>query len=137
MSKKAGRLGDIGSSHGCYPPTPTISGSPDVLINGRPAIRVDDPLLLHGCPNCPPHPRKMSKGCASVLINGKPACGVGDDVNCGGVLITGSGDVLYAEYDETSTGSEPNHEKDSLPIQRMLNTDSATLKPCDKEKNPS
>ena len=106
MSKKAGRLGDLGSSHGCFPPTPAISGSPNVLINGRPALRVDDPLLLHACPNCPPHPRKMAKGTASVLINGKPACGTGDDVNCGGVLITGSSDVLIDEYDEKAN-AEP------------------------------
>ena len=94
---KAARLGDIGAGHGCFPPTPIIAGSPDVLINGRPAARVGDPLLLHGCGNCPPHPRSISAGSGNVIINGKPAARVDDAIGCGGKLSSGSGDVLIGD----------------------------------------
>ncbi len=94
---KAARLGDLGAGHGCFPPTPILSGSPDVLINGRPAARVGDPLLLHACPNCPPHPRSISVGSGNVIINGKLAARVGDAIGCGGSISSGSGDVLIGE----------------------------------------
>ena len=94
---KAARLGDLGEGHGCFPPTPILSGSPDVIINGRPAARPGDPLLLHACPNCPPHPRSISAGSGNVIINGKPAARVGDAIGCGGSLSSGSGDVLIGE----------------------------------------
>ena len=59
---KAARLGDIGSGHGCFPPTPIISASPDVSINHKPAARLGDPLAPHGCGVCPPHGRSISAG---------------------------------------------------------------------------
>ena len=45
---KATRKGDIGSSHGCFPPSPAIEGSGDVFINGKPAVRVGDAYAAHG-----------------------------------------------------------------------------------------
>lgn len=94
---QAARLGDMGAGHGCFPPTPIMAGSPDVLINGRPAARVGDPLLLHGCGNCPPHPRSISAGSGNVIINGKPAARAGDAIGCGGSISNGSGDVLIGD----------------------------------------
>ncbi|GHY09153.1 putative PAAR repeat-containing protein [Vibrio cholerae] len=38
----AARLGDIGSEHDCFPPTPIIAGSGDVFIDGKPAVRQGD-----------------------------------------------------------------------------------------------
>ncbi|EMN6089450.1 PAAR domain-containing protein [Vibrio cholerae] len=35
----AAGLGDIGSEHNCFPPTPIIAGSGDVFIDGKPAVR--------------------------------------------------------------------------------------------------
>ena len=95
--KKAARLGDIGGGHGCFPPTPIIMGSLDVLINHRPAARLSDPVLLHACGNCPPHPRNISAGSGTVLINNKKAARASDAINCGGSISTGSGDVLIGE----------------------------------------
>ena len=89
----AARLGDIGDKHGKYPPTPVIVGSGDVAINGRPAARKGDPLIPHVAPKSPPHPRFIKEGSGSVLINGKPAARVTDAVDCGGKIITGSGNV--------------------------------------------
>ena len=94
---KAARLTDIGSSHGCFPPTPIISGSGDVSINGLAAARKGDSLIPHGCGNCPPHGRSISAGSATVSINGKPAARVADGIGCGGSVSTGSGDTLIGD----------------------------------------
>ncbi|SER20979.1 Zn-binding Pro-Ala-Ala-Arg (PAAR) domain-containing protein, incolved in TypeVI secretion [Amphritea atlantica] len=90
---KAARLGDIGSGHGCFPPTPIVSGSGDVIIDGIPAARVGDPLAPHGCSKCPPHGRAIAAGSSSVMINGRPAARVGDSISCGGSVAAGSGSV--------------------------------------------
>jgi uncharacterized Zn-binding protein involved in type VI secretion len=70
-------------------------GSPDVLINNMPALRVTDP----GChaPCCGPNSWQAQKGSATVSINNLAAHRMGDMTkHCGGVgtLITGSADVL-------------------------------------------
>jgi len=93
----AGRLADIGSGHGCFPPSPTIEGSSDVFTNARPALRKGDAVLPHGCGQCPPHPRAVSAGSATVNINNKPAARVGDSISCGGSVSTGSGDVIIGD----------------------------------------
>lgn len=93
----AGRLADIGSGHGCFPPSPTIQGSGDVFVNNRPALRKGDALLPHLCGQCPPHPRAMSQGSATVNINNKPASRKGDGINCGGSVSTGSADVIIGD----------------------------------------
>lgn len=97
MGKPAGRLGDIGSNHGAYPPTPITSGSSDVLINGKPAARVGDSLAPHKKPKSPMHGRTIASGSSSVFINGKPAATVGSSISCGGTVIIGSGNVSIGD----------------------------------------
>jgi uncharacterized Zn-binding protein involved in type VI secretion len=97
MGAKAARLGDIGSGHGCFPPTPIISASSDVIIENIPAARQGDALLPHGCSNCPPHPRAIAGGAGSVLINGMPAARLSDNVDCGGVITSGAGTVFIGD----------------------------------------
>ncbi|WGL29350.1 S-type pyocin domain-containing protein [Pectobacterium brasiliense] len=97
----AARLNDIGSGHDCFSETPIIEGSSDVIINGQPAARQGDAVLLHGCP-CPNtphgvHSRKIAEGSSTVIINGKPAARIGDGINCGGVIISGSGNVIIGD----------------------------------------
>ncbi|POD98856.1 type VI secretion system PAAR protein [Pectobacterium odoriferum] len=97
----AARLNDIGSGHDCFPETPITEGSPDVIINGQPAARKGDAVLLHDCP-CPdaphgPHSRKITEGSSTVIINGKPAARIGDSINCGGVIISGSDNVIIGD----------------------------------------
>ncbi len=95
--KPAARIGDIGSGHGChFPPSPAISGSPNILINNRPAVRQGDAYAPHPCPVCPlpPHGRKLASGSPTVLFNNKQAGRVGDPIDCGGSDATGSGNVL-------------------------------------------
>jgi len=43
----AARLGDIDTGHPPSPPTPIITGSTNVLTNGRPAARKGDKLVPH------------------------------------------------------------------------------------------
>lgn len=94
----AARLGDTASGHGCFPPTPIISASDNVIINGLPAVRMGDKAAPHGCP-CPKtphgaHPRSIAGGSSGVFIDGKPAVRIGDAIDCGGSVSTGSSDVL-------------------------------------------
>lgn len=95
---EAARLGDIGSEHDCFPPTPITAGSPNVMINFLPAIRQGDPLQAHGCP-CDKtphgnHPRSVEGGSSGVFIDGKPAARLGDAIDCGGVISSASPDVV-------------------------------------------
>ncbi|MAY41464.1 MULTISPECIES: PAAR domain-containing protein [unclassified Neptuniibacter] len=103
MSKGAARLGDTASGHGCFPPPPIISASPNVFTNGLPAARVSDPAAAHGCSSCSPHSRAISAGSSTVFINGLPAARLGDAISCGGVIISGSGNVLIG--DQVYSGS--------------------------------
>lgn len=97
----AARLGDSCAGHGCFPATPIIAGSGDVIINGKPAARKGDAVLLHACP-CPKvphgvHGRAISAGSGNVIINGKPAARVGDAIGCGGSVAAGSGNVIIGD----------------------------------------
>lgn len=97
----AARLGDSCAGHGCFPATPIIAGSGDVIINGKPAARKGDAVLLHACP-CPNmphgiHSRAISGGSSNVFINGKAAARVGDAIGCGGSVAAGSGNVIIGD----------------------------------------
>lgn len=99
-----GRLGDKSHApvdmHGCKPcphsvTGPAVSGSADVLVNNKPALRLGDSGVHSTC--CGPNTWKSVAGSATVLINGKPAHRLGDATqHCGGPgkLIEGSSDVL-------------------------------------------
>ncbi|OEE75048.1 type VI secretion system PAAR protein [Vibrio genomosp. F6] len=87
---KAALLGDIGIEHDGFPPTPIISASPDVMIDGKPVARIGDDLEPHDKPKNPPHPRKIASGASHILVNGKPIAIDGSAVNCGGEIKAGS-----------------------------------------------
>jgi len=99
-----GRLGDKSQAeadaHGCpacpHPVFgPAIQGSPTVLVNNMPALRVGDPGTHAPC--CGPNTWTAAAGSGTVLINNMPAHRMGDqDAHCGGVgkLIEGSPDVI-------------------------------------------
>jgi uncharacterized Zn-binding protein involved in type VI secretion len=100
----AARLGDKSNIpacvHGClacpHPAVgPAIAGSPTVMINGRPAVRVGDKGVHAAC--CNTNMWTAVKGSATVMINNKPAHRMSDtDQHCGGVgqMIEGSADVI-------------------------------------------
>ncbi len=92
---------------GCPHPAqgPAIAGSPDVMVNGRPALRVDDVGIHAAC--CGPNMWRAKDGSATVFINGKPAFRVGDGVrHCGGdgSLVEGSTDVIIGGSSSGSGG---------------------------------
>lgn len=87
MGRKLVLVGDIGTDHEGFPPTPVISGSPTVIIDGKPAARQGDPLAPHTKPDNSPHPRAIAEGSGSIMIDGKPAALTGHAVDCGGVVI--------------------------------------------------
>lgn len=96
MSKAIVLLGDLGTDHQGFPPTPVTAGSPTVLVDGKPVARVGDPLAPHSKPKHPPHPRAIAAGSATVMIDGMPAAVTGGAVSCGGVTI-GSGSVVIGD----------------------------------------
>jgi uncharacterized Zn-binding protein involved in type VI secretion len=98
------RLGDKSQvpadAHGCpacpHPGVgPAIVGSPDVMVNTRPAIRVDDKGMHMAC--CGTNTWTAAKGSGTVFINNKAAHRQGDsDTHCGGSgqMIEGSTNVM-------------------------------------------
>ena len=114
----AGRLGDKShapaDAHGCksckHPVTgPAVSGSPDVVVNGKPALRVTDKGIHATC--CGANTWEAVAGSATVIINGKPAHRLGDATqHCGGAgnLIEGSPDVLIGDDAGGSSTAEKN-----------------------------
>lgn len=76
------------------PPIPHVGGSiiqpgsNNVLINDLPAAVVGGMLTCIGPPD------RIIKGSATVLINGQPAARIGDLTEHGGVIVTGSFNVL-------------------------------------------
>jgi uncharacterized Zn-binding protein involved in type VI secretion len=87
-------------AHGCplcpHPATgPAIAGSPNVLVNSLPALRVGDRGVHIAC--CDGNTWAPTKGSSSVLINNIPAVRLGDTTgHCGGVgqMIGGSPTVM-------------------------------------------
>lgn len=95
MAKPASRLSDLNAcplpGHGT---NPTTSGSPDVLINNLPTLRVGDSTACGDA---------VTEGIGSILINGKPIAFQGSATAHGGIIVTGSGDVLVG----TQAGAAP------------------------------
>lgn len=99
MAKPAGRLSDLNAcplpGHGS---NPTTSGSPNVLIDGLPALRVGDSTACGDA---------VTQGIGTILVNGKPIAHLGSATAHGGVIITGSGDVLVGTQFSAATFAPP------------------------------
>lgn len=89
----ATREGDWSTGHDCHPPVQAAKGSPNVFINGKPAMRVDDAWEPHSCGGSP-HTPLSSEGSSTVFINGKPAVRIGDMCDCGQASAEGSDNVF-------------------------------------------
>lgn len=121
----AHRKGDIGSGHGChFPPSSATGGSPDVNVDGIPAMRVGDAYAAHGCTagHAPPHDRALSAGSGSVFINGKAAGRIGDGIDCGGSATTGSFTVFIGD----KTGDAGSGTSSAPPLQEECDADSVS-----------
>lgn len=99
-----GRLSDKSNvpadAHGCpacpHPCVgPAIVGSPNVMVNKRPALRVTDKGIHAAC--CGPNMWEATQGSGTVKFNNLAAHRQGDqDKHCGGMgqLIEGSNNVM-------------------------------------------
>ncbi len=77
---------------------PAIVGSPDVLVNNLPALRLGDTGVHAAC--CGPNMWAAADGSGSVFINYRPAVRKGDTTqHCGGTgkMIDGSPDVMVGD----------------------------------------
>lgn len=93
---KAGQKGNLCTGHGTWPPRPSISGSDNVTIEGKSALRKGDGYAVH-CSTVKPYPchaGSQAKGSSTVFVNNKPLARVGDDVSCGGSLAEGASTVF-------------------------------------------
>ena len=82
--------------HKCIGPAET--GSPDVDVNGRAALRVTDSGVHSRC--CGPNTWIATRGSPTVFINNLEAHRLGDaDQHCGGpgYMVEGSDDVLVGD----------------------------------------
>lgn len=93
MGRKFALVGDIGTDHDGFPPTAVTAGSPTVLIDGKSAARLGDPLAPHDKPKHSAHPRTIAEGSNTIFIDGKPAALTGHAVSCGGVVVGGASAV--------------------------------------------
>lgn len=84
------RLGDSCTGHpvGC-PPRPAVGASPNVIVNGKGAVRLSDPYAVH----CG-HPGSVASGSPNVIVNGLQTARVGDPIDCGSSIAQGSPDVF-------------------------------------------
>lgn len=97
LSDKAVCPADGHGCPACPHPTigPLVGGSPNVMINKLPAIRLGDPGVHAAC--CGPNQYKTAKGSSTVYVNGKPLVRLGDKTShCGGSgnVIQGSPNVF-------------------------------------------
>lgn len=89
----ATRLNDSCTGHDACAPTPLVTASGNVFINGRGAGRVGEQYAAHGCDAHPSHQDSITAGSGTVFINGRPAARVGDAVVLAGAVRDGSANV--------------------------------------------
>ncbi len=72
-----------------YPPRPAITGSPNVFVNGFPAVRVTDQWAPH-TNLIKVHSGVSVGGSATVFCNGVPLVRQTDQIDCSSIVMTGS-----------------------------------------------
>lgn len=119
--KYAGRLGDdayVGTDDHACPACPhaaigpATSGSLNVLINNRPALRVGDRGIHAAC--CGEGTWSADSGAPAVLINGRSMHRQGDlTTHCGGggTLVEGSSNVIIGDYFSSAHADSPTHDQ--------------------------
>jgi len=87
------RLGDLCTGHGCFPPRPSVSASPNVFANMIPVHRQSDAWSVHCCgPSC--HGAVLAAGSPNVFANNLQVGRIGDPVACGSFVAAGSPNVF-------------------------------------------
>jgi len=84
-------------------PTPSVEGSPDVMVNGIPVVRVGDAYEIHKfaifpaqSPMAPvvPHAPVSAQGSQTVFANNKAVTRIGDQTSCSDSVAIGSPNVF-------------------------------------------
>lgn len=88
-----GRLTDKDTGHGCWPPRASTTGSPNVFVNGKAALRVSDQFGPHTC-GTNTHSGVITVGSNTVFANGKKLARIADNISCGSVISEGSPNVF-------------------------------------------
>lgn len=88
------RKGDSCSGHGLFPPRSSTSGSPDVWANGVAVHRQGDSWAIHCDPDMACHGGSLVGGSSTVFVNGKAIGRIGDPIDCGSSVASGSSDVF-------------------------------------------
>lgn len=92
MSYPVVRRTDVCSGHGCYPPRPSATWSPDVFVNNLNIERYSDSMEVHCClSDC--HDGSH-KGIHNAYANSLDIQVVGDPIDCGSVCAVGSPDTF-------------------------------------------
>ena len=89
----AARLGDRCTGHSCYNPRNNVEASRDVITNDLGAHRQGDAWASHSCRGSS-HTGNLAQGSSTVWINDRQAGRIGDPVNCGSKVQTGSDNVI-------------------------------------------
>lgn len=93
MGRAVVRIGDLSTGHQCFPPQTSLTGSSNVFINGKGAVRVGDLWSVHVCDTAF-HPGTQITGSSTVFVNGKPLARIADAINCGSFCAMGSTNVF-------------------------------------------
>lgn len=96
MGRPITTVGDKTTGHGPWLPRPSVQGSGNVFINGKPVVRVGDEWAPHnGVPNGPhkTEPGFTSSGSGTVSANGMAIARIGDAVEAD-TIAAGSTNVF-------------------------------------------
>jgi uncharacterized Zn-binding protein involved in type VI secretion len=88
------RKGDTCTGHGNYPSRSSTGGSGSVYANGKPVHRQGDGWSVHCNPVPICHGGNLATGSSTVFVEGKQIGRIGDPVDCGSSVASGSGNVF-------------------------------------------
>lgn len=88
------RLGDVCTGHGAFPPRPSISAASTVFVNGIPCVNMGSQYATHCDPAPSCHSGALSEGVSSVLVEGSPIGTIGNAIDCGSSVASGSDNVF-------------------------------------------
>ena len=89
------RINDNCSGHECWPPRPSISGSPNVFVNNQRVERYNDELEIHCCTEDKDDCHNgLHIGVRNVKANNRSVQIRFDPIDCGSVCDECSGNVM-------------------------------------------
>lgn len=86
-------LSDLCSGHDCFSPRVSDTASSDVFVEGRGIHRQGDHWIVHTCKKNT-HDSVLAVGSSSVFVNGLGCGRIGDAIECGSIVATGSSTVF-------------------------------------------